>query len=195
MALGMDKHDLFGRTGWEQAGHPVVKAQIRPFQRESQQMQTWKAACAALFMAFATGATADMAARDGWQAIDTDLTHAELLERLIAAVPRENMGVVTQAGPTAAARKRGVEIPENRVVGVFNNDFAVRILGLSTAAMIEAPVRFYVTEDADGSATLSWKQPSFVFAPYADEGGTALAEIATELDRRFAAIAARATRR
>ena len=78
------------------------------------------------------------------------------------------------------------------MVGVFNNDFAVRILALSTAAMIEAPVRFYVTENADGTATLSWKEPSFVFAPYLDEGGPALAGIAQDLDRHFAAIAARA---
>jgi uncharacterized protein (DUF302 family) len=125
--------------------------------------------------------------------IQTDMTHAMLLERLLAAVPEEQMAVVTQAGPTAAARARGVEIPENRVVGVFNNDFAVRILGLSTAAMIEAPVRFYVTEDADGTATLSWKEPSFVFAAYVEEGGPMLAEIAQDLDRRFAVIAGRAT--
>jgi uncharacterized protein (DUF302 family) len=152
----------------------------------------------AIVLALAAGASAapvraEIELRPGWQVIQTDMTHALLLERLLAAVPEEEMAVVTQAGPTAAARARGVEIPENRVVGVFNNDFAVRILGLSTAAMIEAPVRFYVTEDADGTATLSWKEPSFVFAPYVEEGGPALAEIAQDLDRRFAAIAGRAT--
>ena len=141
-----------------------------------------------------SGATAaDLAPRPGWQVIATDLTHADLLERLLAAVPAEGMGVVTQAGPTGAARERGITIPENRVVGVFNNDFAVRILALSTAAMIEAPVRFYVTENADGTATLSWKEPGTVFAPYAAEGGAALDAIVAELDARFTAIAARAT--
>lgn len=44
-------------------------------------------------------ATADVQPREGWQIIETDMTHAELLDRLIAAVPQENMGVVTQAGP------------------------------------------------------------------------------------------------
>ena len=139
------------------------------------------------------GVMAEMQPRDGWQIIVTDMTHTELLDRLVASVPDEGMGVVTQAGPTAAARARGVEIPENRVVGVFNNAYAVDILALSTAAMIEAPVRFYVTENADGSATLSWKEPSFVFAPYTAEGGEALAELARELDSRFEAIASRAT--
>jgi uncharacterized protein (DUF302 family) len=79
------------------------------------------------------------------------------------------------------------------VVGVFNNDFAVRTLEGSTAAMIEAPIRFYVTENGDGTATLSWKTPSAVFAPYADEGGAELQAIAGELDTKFEEIAAAAT--
>lgn len=132
--------------------------------------------------------------REGWRVVPTALAYPELLERLLAAVPEEGMGVVTQAGPTEAARARGVEIPGNRVVGVFNNVFAVAILQRSTAAMIEAPLRFYVTENDDGTATLSWKMPSFVFAPYRDEGGDELAAISAELDGKFDAIAARATR-
>lgn len=135
---------------------------------------------------------AEIAPRDGWQVIETEMQPARLLKKLRAAVSAEGMGVVTQAGPTATARARGIEIPENRVVGVFNNDFAVRVLALSTAAMIEAPIRFYVTEAADGTATLSWKTPSLVFAPYLEEGGAPLEEIAQDLDRRFDAIAARA---
>jgi uncharacterized protein (DUF302 family) len=154
----------------------------------------WRALTLTLVLgAGAHGAAAEIAEREGWRVIATDMAHAELLERLLAAVPEEGMGVVTQAGPTAAARERGIEIPENRVVGVFNNDYAVRILERSTAAMIEAPIRFYVTEDADGTATLSWKEPSFVFAPYLEEGGDELADMAEDLDQRFEAIAERAT--
>ena len=152
-------------------------------------------ASAILVGTLATASMAEIQPRPGWQVVETEMSHADLLERLIAAIADEGMGVVTQAGPTGAARQRGIEIPENSVVGVFNNDFAVRILELSTAAMIEAPIRFYVTEDPDGTATLSWKEPSFVFAPYADEGGESLAEIARELDRRFTAIAERAADR
>jgi len=150
------------------------------------------AAIVAFAPAMALADVADMAPREGWRVIDTELAPAALIERVLAAVPQEGMGVVTQAGPTAAARGRGVEIPENRVIGVFNNVFAVRILNLSTAAMIEAPVRIYVTEDADGTSSLSWKTPSFVFAPYVAEGGDDLAAAAAELDAKFEAIATRA---
>lgn len=65
----------------------------------------------------------------------------------------------------------------------------MRILKTSTAAMIEAPIRIYVTEAPDGTATLSYKEPSFVYQPYMDEGGDALAKAATELDAAFAAVA------
>ena len=144
----------------------------------------------------ATAAEAgSVAPREGWAVHDTDLGYAALLASLKEAVKAEGMFVVTEAGPTEAAARRGIEIPGNRVVGVFRNDFAVRAVRASTAAMIEAPIRFYVTEDADGTATLSYKLPGFVFAPYMAEGGEALAAVAEELDALFAAIAERAIKR
>ena len=58
--------------------------------------------------------------------------------------------------------------------------------------MIEAPLRFYLTENTDGTATLSYKLPSAVFAPYTGEAGPDLASAAAELDALFAEIAAAA---
>ena len=118
-----------------------------------------------------------------------------LLEALREAVEAEGMFIVTEAGPTEAAANRGVVIPGNRVIGVFRNDYAVEILRLSVPARVEAPIRFYVTENEDGSATLSWKTSSHVLAPYLEEGGDALAEIGHELDAVFDAIAHRAVER
>ncbi|MBW4709396.1 DUF302 domain-containing protein [Roseobacter sp. YSTF-M11] len=134
-----------------------------------------------------------IAPREGWVVIATEKTHADLLGDLKKAIKAHKMGVVTQAGPTGAARNRGITIPENRVVGVFNNDFAVKVLATSTAAMIEAPIRFYVTEETDGTATLSYKTPGYVFAPYYGEGGETLETLAGQLDERFSAIATAAT--
>lgn len=134
----------------------------------------------------------DIAPRDGWVVIETDSRFVDLVKSVIAATKANGMGVVTQAGPTKAAAARGITIPGNRVIGVFNNDIAVRMLEQSPAAMIEAPVRFYVTESPDGTATLSYKTPSHVFAPYVEDG-TDVAAIAQELDTAFATIAAAAT--
>ncbi len=132
-----------------------------------------------------------IAPREGWAVHDTAQGYSALLDSLKAAIKTEGMFIVTQAGPTGAAASRGITIPGNRVFGVYRNDYAVRALAASAAAMIEAPIRFYVTENEDGTATLSYKTPSAVFAPYLDEGGEELSAIAAELDAIFAAIAAR----
>lgn len=134
-----------------------------------------------------------IAPRAGWRVIETEHAFGDLAARLDAAIKEAGMLRVYAASASRAARGRGVEIPGNRVVGVYRNDYAVRMLEASVAAGMEAPIEFYVTEDADGGATLSYKTPSFVFAPYYDDGGDPLRALATELDAVFAAIAEAAT--
>ena len=68
------------------------------------------------------------------------------------------------------------------VLMVFRNDYAVRMLQASVPAGIEAPIRLYVTENADGSASLTYRSPTAVFAPY---GNRKLDEMAKELDVIF----------
>ncbi len=131
-----------------------------------------------------------LAPREGWVVMPSAKPFETLLNDVKLAARENGMGIVTEASPTQAAASRGVIIPNNRVVGIFNNVFAVRILNLSTAALIEAPIRLYFTEDAAGRATLSYKTPSHVFAPYLVEGGEDLARAASELDLIFATIAA-----
>ena len=130
---------------------------------------------------------------NGWQVMPSEHSYTQLLEQLRSAVSDAGMFIVTEAGPTEAAAQRGIELPGNRVVGVFRNDFAVRILRQSVPAMIEAPLRFYVTENEDGSATLAWKVPSAVFSPYSEGKDDELARIAAELDALFADIGADTT--
>ncbi|MDT0499822.1 MULTISPECIES: DUF302 domain-containing protein [unclassified Halomonas] len=127
--------------------------------------------------------------REGWAVHDSDKSYQALVEAVKTAAKDSGLGVVTEAGPTQAAADRGIEIPGNRVIGLFNNEYAVRILRLSTAAMIEAPIRMYVTEAPDGTATLSYKLPSHVYEPYMEEGGEKLAQAAEELEQDFASIA------
>ena len=76
------------------------------------------------------------------------------------------------------------------VVMVFHPRFAVRMLEASVPAGIEAPLRFYITENADGTTTLTYREPSSVFAPYDNADLDAMAK---ELDAIFARIAADAS--
>jgi uncharacterized protein (DUF302 family) len=135
--------------------------------------------------AFAGG----LAPREGWRVLDSAHSFADLAKRLEESVKANKMGVVTQASASAGAAAQGFTIPGNKVIGVYRNDFARRMLTASLAAGIEAPIRFYITENADGKATLSYKLPSMVFAPYFAEGGEELRKIAAELDAIFAKIA------
>jgi uncharacterized protein (DUF302 family) len=118
--------------------------------------------------------------QSGWVVIDTRHSFATLADRLELAVKAQQMGVVTSASASQGAKAAGITIPGNRVVGVFRNDFARRMLDASVSAGIEAPIRFYLTENPDGTATLSYKKPTTVFAPYAEEGKDALKQLAAE---------------
>ena len=110
---------------------------------------------------------------------------AEALER---AVTEEKMGLVCHANAQRAAAGRGVTIKGNQVLMVFRNDFAVRLTAADPTAGFEAPIRIYVYENADGTATVSYIPPSTVFAPYRHPEVQA---VARELDGIFKAIVER----
>jgi uncharacterized protein (DUF302 family) len=108
-----------------------------------------------------------------------------LVARVEAAVAEQKMGLIAKASASAGAAGRGIKILGNAVLMVFRNDYAVRMLQASVPAGIEAPIRLYVTENPDGSASLSYRSPSTVFAPYQSEK---LNEMAAELDPIFERI-------
>lgn len=147
----------------------------------------------ALLSGLSAASAGTVKTRAGWIVSDTRQSFQVLAERLEASVKSEKMGIVTTASASDGAKAAGIAIPGNRMFGVFRNDFARRMLSASVAAGIEAPIRIYVTENPDGTATLSYKKPSAVFAPYDAEGGAALRAIGAELDEIFAKIVERAT--
>jgi uncharacterized protein (DUF302 family) len=137
------------------------------------------------------GARADNATPfPGTHVIKTGHSYQAMVEKLPKAVAKNKMGVVARASATLGAKKIGVTIPGNMVVMVFHPKFAVRMLEASVPAGIEAPLRFYITENADGTTTLTYRDPSSVFAPYENAD---LDKMAKELDDIFARIAADAS--
>ncbi len=145
-----------------------------------------------LNFAVATGASAEVATPySGSKVIDTGIAFPAYLEKLKAAISANKMGLVGSACATCGARAIGVTIPGNRVYMIFAPQFAVRMLKASVAAGIEAPIRLYVTENADGNARLTYRKPSHVFAPYKVKQ---LDDLARELDVIFEAIVGQAGR-
>ena len=136
--------------------------------------------------ALALQASPALAEGDGRHEIHSPHRFAQLQERLTQAVARHGMAVVASASASQGAAARGVTIPGNAVVMVFRSDYAVCMLEASVPAGIEAPLRYYLVENPDGTSTLSWRTPSATFAPYRS---TKLDELARELDPVFEAIA------
>jgi uncharacterized protein (DUF302 family) len=125
----------------------------------------------------------------GTKIIETKQPFDAYLGKLKQAIKTNKMGLVAEACATCGAKAIGVSIPGNRVLMIFNPHFAVRMLAASTASGVEAPLRLYLTETADGTARLSYRLPSHVFAPY---DVAALNELAKELDLVFEKIIAAA---
>jgi uncharacterized protein (DUF302 family) len=137
---------------------------------------------------------APLSAGKGWVVMPTAHKFEDLVRKLDDAVKANKMGLVNAASASEGAKAQNVTIPGNRVIGVFRNDYARRMLSASIPAGIEAPIRFYITETAEGKATLSYRTPGSVFAPYVETAGPDLKKVADELDPIFAKIAEDATK-
>ena len=122
----------------------------------------------------------------GTVTIHTRYSFNTLVKRVKQSIAAHHMVLVAEASASHGAAARGITIPGNAVLMVFRNDYAVRMLKASVPAGIEAPLRIYLTENADGTADLTYRKPSAVFAPYRN---AALNAMAVSLDTIFAGIA------
>ncbi len=108
-------------------------------------------------------------------------------DELKAAIVANGLGLVGHANAQAGAASRGVKIKGNQVLMAFRPDFAVRMLAASVEAGFEAPIRIYITENDNGTATIRYVKPSVIFRPYAHPD---LDRLGAELDPIFERIIA-----
>lgn len=130
-------------------------------------------------------------AQDGKVTLTSKASFTQVAAALQQVITNEKMGLVCHANAQAGAASRGVKIPGNQVLMVFRPDFAVRMLNASVEAGIEAPIRIYIYENPDGTATITYRKPSSVFSPYKHPD---LNAIGAELDPIFERIVAQALR-
>jgi uncharacterized protein (DUF302 family) len=143
-----------------------------------------------LFLFNTTTLQAADAVLPGTLRVDTEYNFSTLVSRVEKAISDNRMGLVSRASASRGAARRGVSILGNEVLMVFRNDYAVKMLAASVAAGFEAPLRLYVVENPDHKASLIYRRPSAVFAPYHNVG---IDKMAAELDPIFARIVADAT--
>ncbi len=113
----------------------------------------------------------------------------ETASALKQAIQDHKMGLVCHANAQAGAASRGVKIRGNQVFMIFRPDFAIRMLKANVEAGFEAPMRIYLSENADGTATVTYIRPSALFKPY---GSRDLDTLGLELDGIFEKIVAQA---
>jgi uncharacterized protein (DUF302 family) len=140
-------------------------------------------------LALLAAATPALARARGIVIIPTRYDFQTLVDRVEAAVKKNDMLVVAKASASAAAEKRGVKIPGDAVILVFRNDFAVRMLAASVDAGIEAPIPVHIYATADGTARIAYRPPSTLFAPFHVK---ALNAMSKEMDPIFKAITSQA---
>ncbi len=144
------------------------------------------AAVMGLALPFQTATADNPTPYPGTQVLQTPHSYTKLVQRLDDAIKKNKMGIVSRASATVGAKSIGVTIPGNMVVMVYHPKYAVRMLNASVPAGIEAPIRYYISENADGTATLTYRTPSSVFNPYEN---AELDDMAKELDGIFERIA------
>jgi uncharacterized protein (DUF302 family) len=122
---------------------------------------------------------------EGRVKLTTRVAFGTFATALKQAITQHKLGLVCHANAQAGAASLGKTIPGNQVLMVYRPDFAIRMLAANVEAGFEAPIRLYIYENADGSATLSYVKPSTVFQPYKN---AQLDALAAELDALVEAI-------
>ncbi|MGH7391552.1 MAG: DUF302 domain-containing protein [Candidatus Rokuibacteriota bacterium] len=143
----------------------------------------------ALILSTAVASVAPVAAEDKRVTVIARAPFATVAEALERAIAEEKMALVCHANAQRGAAARGVAIKGNQVLMIFRNDLAVRLLAADPAAGFEAPIRIYVYENPDGTATVSYVAPTAVFAAYRHPDVHAVAQ---ELESIFKRILDRA---
>jgi uncharacterized protein (DUF302 family) len=115
----------------------------------------------------------------------------DLVQRLEQAVQANGLLLIARPSASRNAAARGVQIPGNAVILTFNNDFALRLLKISVPAGFEAPMRLYITENPDHTATVTYRTATALFAPYSNLD---LDPLACDLDQLLAKLVADAIR-
>lgn len=152
-------------------------------------MRTMFRQCLGLLLLFLAGASTAALAQDGKAVLPSKAPFARVAAALEQAIADQQMGLVCHANAQQGAAARGVKIPGNQVFLVFRNDFAVRLINADPRAAYEAPIRIYLYENPDGTATLAYVKPSALLRAY---GHPEVAKVGAELDPIFEKIVARA---
>lgn len=142
-----------------------------------------------LTLAFILGFAVGVGAQGDKVTLRSKASFTTVAAALEKAIADHGMGLVCRANAQHGAATRGVKIAGNQVFMVFRNDFAVRLINADPQAAYEAPIRIYLYENKNGTATLVYAKASSLFRPY---GHPEVIKVGAELDLIFERISRQA---
>ncbi|MFQ5947162.1 MAG: DUF302 domain-containing protein [Anaerolineae bacterium] len=124
-------------------------------------------------------------AEEGKVVLSSKASFSKVAAAMLKAITNQGMGLVCHANAQQGAAYRRVKIPGNQVFLIFRNDFAVRLINADPRSAYEAPIRIYLYENPDGTATVNYIKPSVLFEVYSHPE---VAKVGAELDPIFEKI-------
>src|SRR4051812_22803369 len=112
-----------------------------------------------------------------------------VLETVRAVLGAADVWIIHEIDPQMLLKRGGYSIARTRQILFFHPRYMVRLLGADPAALLEAPLKVVVMEEAN-AITLRWPLVGPLFDRYGHEELSALGR---ELESIYAAIAARLT--
>jgi len=111
---------------------------------------------------------------------------AGVVSRLRDAITANDVWVLHEIDPQTLLRKGGYAIAAARQIFFFHPRLMARLLTADAAALIEAPLKFAVTELEDGGVAVRWLDPEAAFARYNHPDLTSLGKELAQLCEHIA---------
>ncbi len=134
---------------------------------------------------FGCGPDADDTPDTGVRVIDSSLPPDIFRARLVAAVTDNGLQVLDGACGKCSITTIDVAADDTEIITVYAPDLTLRMMQAGAAAGSDAPLRFYLTRQPDGTSRLTYHLPSQALAVF---NAPDLKPVAEDLDRTFARI-------
>ncbi|MBZ9974102.1 MULTISPECIES: DUF302 domain-containing protein [unclassified Mesorhizobium] len=112
-----------------------------------------------------------------------------VLETIRMVLREADVWIIHEIDPQMLLKNGGYIIARTRQILFFHPRYMVRLLGADPTALLEAPLKIVVMEDAN-AVTVRWPDPGLLFDRY---GHDELVALGREFELIYAAIAARLT--
>ena len=101
-----------------------------------------------------------------------------IVARLRASIEAADLWVLHEIDPQMLLARGGYDIQAARQILFFHPSLMARRLAADSSALIEAPLKFALTQAGDGEVMVRWSDPAAAFARY---GNDELAKLGRDL--------------